>query len=123
MVLSIKGAFDPVSKQPTGTPAAIRASVDECLRVLAGAKTIDVFEMARVDPTVAIETSVGALADLVREGKIGGVGLSEVNSTTLRRAAGVTKIEAVEVELSMFTPGPLSNGVVEACRERELLHC
>lgn len=75
--------------------------------------------MARVDPKVPIEKSVQALADLVREGKIGGVGLSEVNSKTLRRAASVTKIEAVEIELSMFTRGPLSNGLVEACRDCE----
>lgn len=117
----MKGAFNPVTKQPAGTPEAIRASVDECLRVLNGCKTIDVFEMARVDPKVPIETSVQALAELVKEGKIGGVGLSEVNSKTLRRAASVTKIEAVEIELSMFTPGPLSNGLVEACRDCEYL--
>lgn len=117
VVLSIKGAFDPITKEPTGAPEQIRASVDECLRVLDGCKTIDIFEMARVDPKVPIETSVQTLADLVSEGKIGGVGLSEVNSKTLRRAAGVAKIKAVEIELSLFTPGPLTNGVMEACRD------
>lgn len=73
--------------------------------------------MARVDPKVPVETSIQTLADLVKEGKIGGVGLSEVNSKTIRRAATVTKIESAEIELSMFTPDPLSNGVMEACHE------
>lgn len=115
--MSIKGAFNPVSKEPTGTREGIRASVDECLRVLDGCKTIDIFEMARVDPKVPIETSVHALAELVQEGKIGGIGLSEVNSKTIRRAASVAKIEAVEIELSLFTPEPLRNGITEACHD------
>lgn len=77
--------------------------------------------MARVDPTVPIEESVGALAALAAEGKIGGVGLSEVGERSIRAAAAVTKIAAVEVELSLSTTEPLRNGIVDACRERECL--
>lgn len=117
MVLSIKGAFDFVRSRPTGSPEAIRASVEECLRVLDGCKTIDVFEMARIDPTVPVVESVQALAELVEEGKIGAVGLSEVSGKTIRWASSVTKIAAVEIELSLFTTDALSNGVVEACRD------
>lgn len=75
VVLSIKGAFG-MKTGPTGSPDAIRASVEEAIKVLGNSKKIDVFEMARVDPDVPIETSVKALAELVKEGKIGGIRLS-----------------------------------------------
>lgn len=87
--------------------------------MLDGTAKIDVFECARVDPKVPIETSVGALAELVKEGKIGGIGLSEVNANTIRRAHAVHPIAAVEIELSLFTPDPLTNGVVDTCHERK----
>lgn len=120
VVLSIKGAHDPITQAATGKPEALRASVDEALRILDGCKKIDVFEMARVDQTVPIEESIGTLAALVEEGKIGGVGMSEVSANTIRRAAKVTKIAAVEIELSLFTTDPLKNGIVDACHERKL---
>lgn len=93
--------------------------MEEALRVLEGTKKIDVFEMARVDPSVPIETSVAALAALVAEGKIGGIGLSEVSAATIRRAAAVAQIAAVEIELSLFTTDVLGNGVADACHERK----
>ena len=74
--------------------------------------------MARVDPDVPIETSVRALANLVTEGKIRGVGLSEVSAATIRKAHAVHPVAAVEVELSLFTPDPLHNGIVDTCHER-----
>lgn len=77
--------------------------------------------MGRVDPKVPIEESVGALAELVKEGKIGGVGLSEVGEKSIRAAAKITRIAAVEIELSLFTTDPLRNGIVAACHEREYL--
>ncbi|KAL2277224.1 hypothetical protein FJTKL_00095 [Diaporthe vaccinii] len=117
VVLSIKGAYDRATNTPQGSPEGIRASVEEALRVLDGAKKIDVFEMARVDPSVPVETSVAALAELVREGKIGGIGLSEVSGATIRRAAAVAEIAAVEIELSLFTTDVLGNGVADACHE------
>lgn len=119
MVLSIKGAFDRSTNTPQGSREGIRASVGEALRVLEGVKKIDVFEMARVDPTVPVETSVAALAELVAEGKIGAVGLSEVSGPTIRRAAAVAEIAAVEIELSLFTTDVLGNGVADACHDRE----
>lgn len=119
VVLSIKGAFDRSTNTPQGSREGIRASVGEALRVLEGVKKIDVFEMARVDPTVPVETSVAALAELVAEGKIGAVGLSEVSGPTIRRAAAVAEIAAVEIELSLFTTDVLGNGVADACHDRE----
>ncbi|KAI1406816.1 Aldo/keto reductase [Hypoxylon sp. FL1857] len=116
VVLSIKGALNH-RKEPDGSPEGIRASVKEALAVLGGTKTIDVFECARVDPKVPIETSVKALAELVKEGKIGGIGLSEVGADTIRRAHAVHPISAVEIELSLFTPDPLHNGIADTCHD------
>ncbi|KAG8163348.1 hypothetical protein KVR01_006645 [Diaporthe batatas] len=110
VVLSIKGAFDRATNTPHGSPEGIRASVEEALRILGATKKIDVFEMARVDPTVPIETS----------GKIGGIGLSEVSAATIRRAAKVAEIAAVEIELSLFTTDVLSSGVADACHELDI---
>ncbi|KAK9389412.1 NADP-dependent oxidoreductase domain-containing protein [Lipomyces mesembrius] len=70
VVLSIKGAYHP-KEGPNGSPAGIRPI-----------KPIDIFECARVDPKVPIETSIKALADLVKEGKIRGVGLSEASANS-----------------------------------------
>jgi len=117
VVLSIKGAFT-MQTGPNGSPEGVRASVEEACAVLGGVKKIDVFEMARVDPQFPIETSVKALAELVKEDKIGGIGLSEVSANTIRKAHAVHPVSAVEVELSMFTPDPLTNGIVDTCHER-----
>ncbi|CAF9925525.1 MAG: Pyridoxine 4-dehydrogenase [Heterodermia speciosa] len=120
VVLSIKGAFD-MKEGPDGSPEGIRASVEDAIKVLPPAvKSIDIFQCARVDPNVQIETSVQELAQLVQEGKIGGVGLSEANANTIRRAQAVHPIAAVEIELSLFTPDPLRNGIAETCHELQI---
>jgi len=117
VVLSIKGAYHP-KEGPDGSPEGIRVSVEEALKVLPPSiKPIDIFECARVDPKVPIETSVKALAELVKEGKIRGVGLSEASANTIRKAHAVYPISAVEIELSLFTPDPLHNGIVDTCHE------
>ncbi|KAJ7157448.1 NADP-dependent oxidoreductase domain-containing protein [Mycena filopes] len=117
VVLSIKGAYSPQSG-PDGSPEGIRASVEEALKILPpSTKSIDIFQCARVDPNVPIETSIQTLAELVKEGKIKGIGLSEASAATIRRAHAVHPIAAVEVEISLFTPDPLHNGIVDACHE------
>lgn len=85
-MLSIKGGLLPGQLVPDGSEANIRRSVDECLRVLDGTKGIDIFECARQDPKTSVEQTVSVLGQLVKEGKIGGVGLSEVDAETIRRA-------------------------------------
>ncbi|CAN9364558.1 unnamed protein product [Alternaria sp. RS040] len=118
VVLSIKGAYDGATQSPTASPEQIRASVEECLTLLDGLKSIDLFEPARVDPNVPIEESVRALAELIKEGKIGSYGLSEVSAQTIRRAHAVYPPAAVEIELSLFSQEALEKGgVVETCRE------
>lgn len=86
VLLSIKGANKPGQLVPDGSEENIRRSVDECLRILKGTKSIDIFECARQDPNTTVEQSVTILAKLVKEGKIGGIGLSEVDAETIRRA-------------------------------------
>lgn len=64
-----------------------------------------------------LKETLGALAELVDEGKIGGVALCEVSANTIRKAAKITRIVAVEVELSLWSTEPLTNGIAEACFE------
>ena len=78
------------------------------------------FECARRDPNVPLAQTLGALAEFVEQGKIGGVALSEVSAETIREAARITKIVAVEIELSLFCTDPLKNGIAEACAELEI---
>ncbi|KAI9808641.1 MAG: hypothetical protein M1825_003792 [Sarcosagium campestre] len=116
VVLSIKGGLGE-NHMPQGDEAGVRRSVDECVRVLAGKKKLDIFECARVDPNTPIETTVAVLGELVKEGKIGGVGLSEVSGESIRRAAKVHPIAAVEVELSLWATEVLNNDIAAACAE------
>ena len=119
VVLSIKGGLD-ATMSPNGTAEGLKKSVDNCLALLNGKKKIDIFEMARVDKNVPLETSLKTLDKFVKEGKIGGVGLSEVGAATIKKAAAITKISAVEVELSLFTTDVLTNGVAAACAEHNI---
>lgn len=98
-----------------GHPAALRAGCDQALRRL---KTdyIDLYYLHRIDRNVPVEDSVGALSDLLRDGKIGAIGLSEVSSTTLRRAHSVHPIAAVQSEYSLWTRNP-ELGILDACEE------
>ena len=115
VVLSIKGGLR--NMKPDGTEEGVRASVDNCLKLLDGKKKLDLFECARVDPNTPIETTIKALAEYVKAGKLGGISLSEVKAETIQRAHKVHPIAAVEVELSMWETGILTNGVAETCAE------
>jgi len=102
---------------PDGTPEGVRTSVDNCLKLLGGKKKLDLFECARVDPKTPIEVTIGALAEYVKEGKLGGISLSEVKAETIRKAHKVFPISAVEIELSLWETNVLTNGVAETCAE------
>ena len=118
VLLSIKGGFVPGTHQPDGSAAGVRRSVDECNRILGGRKKVDIWECARVDPNTPIEDTVKALAELVKEGLIGGIGLSEVKASTIRRAAKIHPIAAVEVELSVWATDILQWRRGSVCRAR-----
>jgi pyridoxine 4-dehydrogenase len=86
VVLSIKGGLTR-ERFPDGSDQFVRQSVEECLRILPPSlKKIDIFQCARVDPKTPIESTMQTLLNLVKEGKIGAVGLSEVKAETIRRA-------------------------------------
>lgn len=98
-----------------GRPGTLRQTCEEALRRLR-TDVIDLYYLHRWDRSVPIEESVGALADLVKQGKVRAIGLSEVSAATLRRAHAVHPIAAVQSEYSLWTRHP-ELGVLEACRE------
>jgi aryl-alcohol dehydrogenase-like predicted oxidoreductase len=98
-----------------GRPATIRATCEAALQRLR-TDVIDLYYLHRWDKSVPIEDSVGALADLVRAGKIRAIGLSEVSAATLRRAHAVHPIAALQTEYSLWTRNP-EIAVLQACRE------
>ncbi|HLH02388.1 MAG TPA: aldo/keto reductase [Bryobacteraceae bacterium] len=88
-----------------GTPENARRCCDESLQRL-GVDVIDLYYLHRVDPGVPIEDTVGAMADLVRAGKIRHIGLSEASAATVRRAHKVHPVTALQTEYSLFTRDP-----------------
>jgi aryl-alcohol dehydrogenase-like predicted oxidoreductase len=88
-----------------GSPAYVRRAVEASLRRL-GVATIDLYYQHRVDPRTPIEDTVGAMAELVREGKVRYLGLSEAAPATIRRAHAVHPITALETEYSLWTRDP-----------------
>ncbi|KLU89214.1 hypothetical protein MAPG_08188, partial [Magnaporthiopsis poae ATCC 64411] len=103
VVLSVKGCYDGAAQTANNRPEQIRAEVDNCLSILGGTKSIDLFQCARQSPDVPIEDQARTLASLVKEGKIGSYGLSECSPDTIRRAHAVHPVGAVEIELSIFS--------------------
>ena len=98
-----------------GRPDYVRVCCDASLRNL-GVDVIDLYYQHRVDPQTPIEETVGAMAELVREGKVKYLGLSEASPRTLRRASAVHPIAALQTEYSLWTRDPESE-VLRACRE------
>src|SRR4051812_27643357 len=85
-----------------GRPEYVRQCIDASLRRL-GVDSVDLYYQHRVDPTVPIEDTVGAMAELVEQGKVRHLGLSEASATSLRRAAAVHPITALQSEWSLWT--------------------
>ncbi|CAB4382309.1 unnamed protein product [Rhizophagus irregularis] len=100
----------------SGKPEYVRQACENSLKRL-GIDYIDLYYQHRVDPNTPIEDTVGALAELVKEGKVKYIGLSECSAETLRRAYKVHPIAAVQTEYSPWTLDIEKNGVLEACRE------
>jgi aryl-alcohol dehydrogenase-like predicted oxidoreductase len=99
-----------------GSPANVRRACDASLKRL-GIDSIDLFYQHRVDPGVPIEENVGAMAELVAGGKVRSLGLSEASPETLRRAAQVHPIAALQSEYSLWSREVETNGVLATCRE------
>jgi aryl-alcohol dehydrogenase-like predicted oxidoreductase len=92
-----------------GTPAYLRKAAERSLRHL-GTDRIDLYYLHRVDPNVPIEESVGAMSQLVDEGKVRHIGLSEAGVDSIRRAHAVHPLAAVQSEFSLFSRDVLHNG-------------
>lgn len=97
------------------SPANVRAACEGSLKRL-GVETIDLLYQHRVDPAVPIEETVGAMAELVREGKVRFLGLSEAGAATLRRAAAVHPIAALQSEYSLWERD-IEAEILPTCRE------
>jgi aryl-alcohol dehydrogenase-like predicted oxidoreductase len=98
-----------------GRPETIKKTCEDSLRRLQ-TEVIDLYYLHRWDKKVPIEDSVGALSDLVRQGKIQTIGLSEVSASTLRKAHAVHPIAALQTEYSLWTRNP-EIAVLQACRD------
>ena len=105
------GAFLGVN----GTPEYVQQSCDASLQRL-GIDTIDLYYQHRVDPKVPIEDTVGAMAALVKQGKVRHLGMSEAGPATIRRAAAVHPIAALQTEYSLWTRDP-EEEILPLCRE------
>src|SRR5947209_12257297 len=98
-----------------GSPAYVQQACEASLRRL-GVETIDLYYQHRVDPKTPIEETVGAMAALVKEGKVRYLGLSEASPATLRRAVKVHPITALQTEYSLWTRDP-EREILATCRE------
>ena len=111
----VRGDDGVVRRVIDGRPEALRRNCEDSLRRLK-TEVIDLYYLHRWDKQVPIEESVGALADLVRAGKVQTIGLSEVSAATIRKAHAVHPITAVQTEYSLWTRNP-EIAVLDACRE------
>jgi aryl-alcohol dehydrogenase-like predicted oxidoreductase len=119
IVLATKFGILRDSKNPTvrgisGKPEYVRESCEGSLRRL-GTDHIDLYYQHRVDPATPIEETVGAMAELVKQGKVKYLGLSEAGVETLRRASAVHPISALQTEYSLWSRDP-EDGILAACR-------
>lgn len=101
---------------PNGHPDYVRKSVEGSLSRL-GTDRIDLYYQHRVDPAVPVEETFGALGELVREGKVGYLGICEASAATIRAAHAAAPLSAVQTEYSLFTRNVETNGVLDTVRE------
>jgi aryl-alcohol dehydrogenase-like predicted oxidoreductase len=111
----VRDPADPNARGVNGKPEYVRRSCDASLRRLR-VDHIDLYYQHRVDPNTPIEATVGAMAELVREGKVRYIGLSEASPQTIRRAAEVHPITALQTEYSLWTRDPETD-ILATCRE------
>jgi aryl-alcohol dehydrogenase-like predicted oxidoreductase len=111
----VRDPSNPSLRGINGKPEYVRKSCENSLRRL-GVETIDLYYQHRVDPGTPIEETVGAMAELVKEGKVRYLGLSEAGAETLRRAVKVHPIAALQTEYSLWSRDP-EDDILRTCRE------
>jgi aryl-alcohol dehydrogenase-like predicted oxidoreductase len=111
---NVRDAKDPTKRSVNGRPEYVRQACEGSLKRL-GVEAIDLYYQHRVDPNTPIEDTVGAMSDLVREGKVRYIGLSEASVATIRRAHKVHPISAVQTEYSLWSRDP-EDGLLDSLR-------
>ncbi len=111
----VRSATDPTKRGVNGEPQYVKAACEASLRRL-NTDVIDLYYQHRVDPRTPIEETVGAMAELVKAGKVRFLGLSEAGAQTIRRAHAVHPITALQSEYSLWTRDP-EDEVLAVCRE------
>lgn len=121
VILSMKGCLNPATYQPDGSPEFVRQSIDNILKQLGGKKKLDLFSCARRDPKTSFDVTMSVIKkEYIDTGKIGGFALSECSVETIEQAVKYTKVHLAELELSMFSPDILSNGIAAACAANDI---
>src|SRR5476649_2045401 len=111
----LRDPANPAYRGVSGKPEYIRTAIDGTLKRL-GVETLDLYYQHRIDPEVAIEETVGAMAELVKAGKVRYLGLSEASAETLERAHRVHPISALQSEYSLWSRDQEDNGCLAACQ-------
>src|SRR5437588_729213 len=111
----VRDPISPNTRSVSGKPDYVRSSCEGSLRRL-GVETIDLYYQHRVDPNTPIEETVGAMAQLVKEGKVRYLGLSEASPQTLRRAMKAHPVSALQTEYSLWSRDP-EEEILATCRE------
>lgn len=111
----VRDPSNPTARGVDGRPQYIRAAIDGTLKRL-GVDTLDLYYQHRVDPEVAIEETVGAMAELVQAGKVRYLGLSEASAITLERAHKVHPISALQSEYSLWSRDQEHNDCLATCQ-------
>jgi aryl-alcohol dehydrogenase-like predicted oxidoreductase len=123
IVLATKFGFvrsleNPLWRGMSGRPEYVRKACEDSLRRLQ-TDVIDLYYLHRVDPETPIEDTVGAMADLLKEGKIRAIGLSEVSPATLKRAQAILPISALQTEYSLWSRDP-EDELIALCAEMNI---
>ncbi len=114
----VRHPTDPTQRGFNGKPEYVKSSCEGSLKRL-NVEVIDLYYLHRVDPATPIEETVGAMANLVKQGKIKGIGLSEVSANTLRKAHAVHPITAVQTEYSLWSRDP-EDEILATCKELDV---
>ncbi len=111
----VRDSENPKNRGVNGRPEYVKSSVEGSLKRL-NVEVIDLYYLHRKDPDTPIEETIGAMSDLVKEGKIRGIGVSELNAETLRKAHATYPVSALQTEYSLWSRDP-EDDIIPTCKE------